>query len=245
MYVDLLDSNNYLMVNVSLINVLGLSGAAYCSELFTIMKKAIKKKKLVNNFYVEVDRDYISSRIGVSVNEQLALEKKWQAMDLIDKSEEADNVFNINVERFLTLAAGQESFNKTEIDKLKAKLKPKTTAQEREGKRNGIAKAVKNNLVCPTPEIKDKMVEWIDVMHDANKPLSNNIVKVFLDNIIAYAGGDTSVILKVIQKAITNAYADSAYAINAYETSLKCKRVNPSAEYRRATGEDLTGGHKF
>lgn len=246
MYVDLLDSENYLLVNVSLIKILGLSGAAYCSELFTIMKKAIKKDKLVNSVYVQVDRDYVESRTGVSIPEQKALEDKWQKMDLIDKkSGDLDNVFNINAGGFLALISCQGEFTKTEMDKLKTKLKPKTSEKEKEGKRIGKAKRIKEAFVCPYPNVKEKLWEWVDMITESRKPFSEKIANVFWENIKEYSGGDTSVMIKVIQKAITSCYVESAYAISAYEKSLAHRKVNPSAAFRRATSDDVSGGEEF
>ena len=243
MYVDLLDSQNYLLVNISLIKLLGLSGAAYCSELFTIMKKAIKKDKLIN-CCVKVDREYVESKTGVSADEQRALEDCWQKMDLIEKVKGYDeNVFDINTEGFLALISGQEDFKDAEIEKLKSKLKPKTAAKEKESKRIAIANGVKASITCPTQEVKEKMDEWVETMSINKKPLSKSIAKVFYDAVVKYSGGDTYVMEKVIQKAISNGYADVDYAIHAYETSLTHKEVNPSTEFKRATS--ISGGNKF
>ena len=244
MYIDLLDSENYLLVNVSLIKLLGLSGAAYCSELFTIMKKAIKKDKLVRSVYVKVDRDYVATRTGVSEVEQKALEDAWQKMDLIERNPgDADNVFNINAKGFLVLISGQKEFTNTEIDKLKKKLKPKTSEKEREGKQIGKAKAIKESFVCTSPKVKEKLWEWVDtIVFETTKPLSKRLADIFWQSIKEYADGDEGVMLKVIQKSITNGYVESTYAISVYEEELKHRKPRSS---KRATADDIVEGEKF
>lgn len=247
MLVDLLDSSNYLLVNVSLINILGLRGAVYCSELFVIVKKAIKKKKLVNSVFVKVDRAYIESRTGVSASEQLAIEDKWQKMDLIEKRQgDEDNVFNINVGGFLNLisgSSGENKFTDEELNKLKAKLQLKTPEQEQESKRRGIAKRIKNSLACTDIKIKDSMCKWVDAIYESKKTLSLNTANMFLTAVEKYADGDASVAVEVIEKGIANAWIEPAFAIKAYEESTK---QNPTRiKMRRATKKDISGGKKF
>ena len=246
MYVDVLNSDNYLFVNISLIKVLGLSGAAYCAELFNILKKAITKDKLVEDCYVKVDRDYIESRTGVSISEQKSLEDKWQKMDLINKStSDEDNVFNINTEGFLSLIVGQESFSNAQIESLKKKLRPKPTEEDKKVKRLSIVKSMKEGLVCSNPDVREKMYVWIETMSEGKKRLSNEIVKNFLDGVEEYSQGNVSTMLKIIGKAIDNVYLEASYAINSYESDLKYRRGNPPADLRRATANDLVGGKKF
>ena len=48
--------------------------------------------------------------------------------------------------------------------------------------------------------------------------------------------------IKIIQEAINGSYTNVTYALHAYETSLKNKKVNPSSEFRRATDK---GDYRF
>ena len=129
-----------------------------------------------------------------------------------------------------------------EVEKLKNKLKPKTSAQIKEGKRKGIVKHVKENIVCADTDIREKLYEWIDVMSEQGKPLSDKIVDVFFNGIKEFAEDNKNIIILLIQKAISNSYADYAYAINAYRTEMKNKKMDTSGKYRRATS---VGGNNF
>ena len=65
MLIDLLNSYNYLMVNMSAIHIFGLNTAVYCAELLNISKKAYKKKKLIDGVYFEVDRKFIREQTSL------------------------------------------------------------------------------------------------------------------------------------------------------------------------------------
>ena len=63
MIVDLLSPANYIMVNRDAVKTLGLNTAVYTSELLTIYKKVVTKKKFVNDDkFFEVDRAYIEKQ---------------------------------------------------------------------------------------------------------------------------------------------------------------------------------------
>ena len=66
MLIDILNSSNYISVNRDAIRIFGLNTAVYCSELLTIYKKAITKKKLYDDNYFKVDRSYIEKQISIS-----------------------------------------------------------------------------------------------------------------------------------------------------------------------------------
>jgi copper chaperone CopZ len=246
MYVDLLDSDNYAHINRSLIKVLGLQGAAYCSELFTIMRKAIRKNRLVDSVFVRVDRAYVEDRVGVSADDQLSIECMWEKMDLISKK--SDDEFNINVGGFLGLITGQSAekqgnaFSEEDINKLKSKLKPKTSEQKKEGKRRGIAKMLKAGLDVADEDVRAKLCDWIDIVTESGKTLSKASVGIFVDSVTKYSKGDGKVMVKVLNHAIQGYYTNASFAIAAYERSLKNKKENPTAEFRRAASR---GGHTF
>ena len=58
MLIDILNSSNYIMVNMDAIRIFGLNTAVYCAELLNIYKKAVSKKKLYNdNKYFKIDNN--------------------------------------------------------------------------------------------------------------------------------------------------------------------------------------------
>ena len=252
MYVDLIDSNNYISINISLIKMLGLPTAAYCSEIFSILKKAITKNKLVeDNSCIKVDRSYIESRTGILPKEQLEIESILSKNNLISKVSPDGDIFSVNMSLFVQLISGIEDLNKTEFEKLRKKLKPKKESNK-EAKRQAIATAIKEGIVYPNLQVKEKLYEWVDtIFANPNFVLTSKIVDVFIATLDSYVNGDVDKALKIIQIAINQSFRDCSWAINSYERGLSMSKVPGSTNMprvtrqTRATKEDLNGGEEF
>ena len=75
MYLDLLSQSNYLSYNIPIANLFGLQMSVYISEVISILEKATRKKVLVDG-YVFLDREYISSRTTISIDDQLDFDSR-------------------------------------------------------------------------------------------------------------------------------------------------------------------------
>lgn len=219
MQVDLLDVNNYILVNKTLIKIFGLKAAAYCAELFTIVKKAVSKNKVVENDFICVDRNYIESTIGVDVDEQKQFEDAWETMDLLFKHPSKPDTFTLNVSGFVELISATKGLSKTELKKIKSRLKPQPRASTEE-KKKAIANALKSNVVCSNERVMLKIYEWIDELCiNVKYPLSNTVVKSFVDTLTNYTK-DEEKSISIIQIAINNGWKDCYWAINSYERNI-------------------------
>lgn len=244
MYVDLVDSRNYLLVNTSLIKVLGLTGAVYCSELFTIIKRAASKKKVVDNYYVTVDRDYVANTLGISAEEQIQLENNWEKADFLERHKTKPDTFALNVKHLMMLISNQEEFTDEELSELKKKLQLKTAESKKEAKKQAIINGLKKSLVITDMELKAKVEEWIDTICSVNlgKALTKNNVQTFIDTLDKYTS-DAEVAKEVVQVAINNAWRDCSWAINSYE---KSKGTGPrKTTQRKATRENIDTEEAF
>ena len=84
MVIDLFSPANYLIVNKEAIKTLGLNTAVYCSELSTIYKKVVTKKKFVNDEkYFLVDRDYITKQTSLTDEDQLKCDLNLEKVNII------------------------------------------------------------------------------------------------------------------------------------------------------------------
>ena len=219
MQVDLLDLNNYILVNKTLIKIFGLKAAAYCAELFTIVKKAVAKHKVVENNFICVDRDYVESTIGVDKEEQQQFENVWETMDLLAKHPSKPDTFTLNVSGFVELISATKGLSKTELKKIKSRLKPQPRVSK-EDKKKEIVKALKYNVVCSNETIKNKIYEWIDELCINGKyPLSNAVVKSFVDTLENYTQDEVKA-TSIIQIAINNGWKECYWAINSYERNV-------------------------
>ena len=243
MLVDLLDLNNYLLINTTLIKIFGLKAAAYCSELFTIVKKAVSKNKVVENQYIAVDRNYVESKIGVSIEEQIQFEDAWAAVDLLARHPSKKDTFTLNVSGFVQLITNAKDLTKTEIDKLKKKLKVKQTRVSKEEKNKAVAQALKNGIIHTNLSIKAKLEEWVDEMcQNYQYPLSKSVVKSFVDTLDKYTQNE-DVATTIIQIAINNGYRDCTWAINSYERTIGNR---PRATTQtKASSADVDKGEAF
>ena len=86
MLIDLISTDNMISFNIKIAEVLGLNTAIYLNELMNIAMKAVRKKKLVADKFFIVDRAYVKSRTTISLEEQLAIDKKMVQMNIIQKA---------------------------------------------------------------------------------------------------------------------------------------------------------------
>ena len=90
MLCDFLSMDNYVSFNSQLASIIGLHSAIYVSELINITRKATLKNKLTDNKYITVDREYITNRTTITLDEQYEIDKKLNKVGLVDLS---DNPF--------------------------------------------------------------------------------------------------------------------------------------------------------
>ena len=62
MLIDMINVNNYGSYNRVVAQLFGLSAAVYCNELISIYQKAIKKNKIIDGEYFNLDRRYITNQ---------------------------------------------------------------------------------------------------------------------------------------------------------------------------------------
>ena len=68
MFIDLLNTENYVQFNVKTANIFGLHTAIYLQLLLSVFEKAQRKNKLIDG-YVKLDRSYVTSLTTLSANE--------------------------------------------------------------------------------------------------------------------------------------------------------------------------------
>lgn len=215
MLIDLLNSSNYLMINMDAIHIFGLNAAVYCAEILNVYKKAVKKNKIYYDKYFKVDRDYITKQTSLSVEEQLACDQNLIKVDVIDRDPIDADLIYFNVEAYASLLSSEDVKLLNSVSKKVKVDKPKGTKQ---AARSRIIANLKESIECKTPDILFALNGWIDtIMADPNKYLSNAQVKLFKDKLDDYCNGDLAKALKIIEIATSHAYIDCQWAINLYE----------------------------
>lgn len=218
MFVDLLNSYNYIMVNMDAIRVFGLHSAVYTSELLNIYKKAVLKKRLVKAIdgdYFKVDRKFIEKRTTLSVDDQINCDVKLiQAGVLKQYNNDADTL-KFDVELFASLIAEEDV-------KLVQKTLRSVPQTAKETKQSAIVTRLKESVVCSNLELLTAIRGWIDAIFAGPSPfLSLRQVELFQKTLNEYTKGDLDLALKVVELATVHAYKDCQWAINLVENSNK------------------------
>lgn len=235
MYVDLLNSNNYLSINISLIQKVGLNEAVYISELLNILKKAMKKNKLIEGNYVKVDRKFIASRTTLSPDKQRELDSKLIGLDLMAAHPNMKDVVSINSLGIVSLISLDE--NEVEKDAMDM-FRAKTHSESNHLKGKAIAKRLKQSVITPNAYLRSLMNAWIDTIME-NSSLTKDAIADFQGKVFGYSS-DVNVVKEILSLAIQGRYAYGEAAIDAYEKAAK-KNVGAVrvTTQRKATKDDV------
>lgn len=246
MYVDLLNSNNYLSINISLIQKVGLNEAVYLSELLNILKKAMKKNKLIEGNYVKVDRRFISSRTTLSPDKQREIDAKLIGLDLLASHPTMKDVVSVNSLGIVSLISLDESeLEKDALDAMTRAFRAKTDSESNHLKGKAIAKRLKQAVITPNAYLRSLMNAWIDAILE-NSSLTKDAISDFQKTVFGYSS-DVNVVKEVLSVAIRNRYAYADAAIDAYEKGSSRKNVGAVrvTAQRKATKDDLDKGVMF
>lgn len=218
MFVDLLNSYNYLMVNMDAIRIFGLHSAVYIAELLNIYKKAKLKKKLieaVDGEYFKVDRKYIAERTSLSIEDQLACDINLAKVNIVTQYNNEADTIKFDVELFASLIADEDV-------KLVSKVIEKVRVDSPKGvkatKQTRIIQNLKEGIICSNHELLVALRGWIDSIFAGPSPyLSKRQIEIFQTTMNNYTKGDLDLALKLVEIATVHAYKDCQWAINLYE----------------------------
>ena len=237
MIVDLLSPANYIMVNRDAVKILGLNTAVYTSELLTIYKKVVTKKKFVNDDkFFEVDRAYIEKQTSLELSEQLKCDINLSKVNIVKINEENPNIIYFDIETYASVLASEDI---KVLDDVSSKVKVEKTRGTKKSEKKYMIESLKNSIECRTPDILFRLYAWIDSIFESGKGLGKAQVKLFKDRLDDYCqDGSIDKAVAIINIAIANSYTDCQWAINSYERQLKMDSsanvhasINSSARY--------------
>lgn len=219
MLADLLSPANYIMVNRDAIRIFGLNTAVYCSELLTIYKKVVTKKKFVNDEnYFTVDRNYIQKQTSLDVTEQLKCDLNLAKINVIKIHDENPNVIYFDIEVFGSVLASEDI---KVLESVSEKVKAKKTKGVSSSEKEYTIQKLKEGIECKNSQILFKLRDWIDTIYAAGKGVSKAQIRLFKSKLDDYCAGDVQKALKIIDIAIIRAFIDCQWAINEYEKESK------------------------
>ena len=224
MLIDLLNSANYLMVNMEAIRIFGLNTAVYCSELLNIYKKAVVKNKLYNGTYFKIDREYIKKQTSLEIEDQLKCDINLRKVNIIIPDEEDPDIIRFDVEVYASILSSEDI---KLLDSVSSKVKVNNPKNVKMAQRNRIIIALKQAIECKTVAMLQKLQEWIDsVMADPKRFMSKQQVIAFKNRLDEYCEGDLQKALDIINIATIHGYVDCQWAINLYERDNKPLKAN-------------------
>lgn len=232
MLVDLLSPANYLMINKDAIKILGLNTAVYCSELLTIYKKVVTKKKFINEEkYFQVDREYIKKQTSLEIDEQLKCDINLAKVNIIKIDSDNPNIIYFDVETFSSVLASEDI---KLLDAVSSKVKVANPRGSKEANNKYVIQELKNSIECNTPDVLFALRDWIDAIFGSNKGLSKVQIRKFKERLDDYCNGDIKMALEIINIAIVHAYIDCQWAINLFERGNKLPANKPNNNNRSA-----------
>lgn len=219
MLIDILNSSNYIMVNMDAIRIFGLNTAVYCAELLNIYKKAVTKKKLFDEKYFKIDREYIKKQTSIAVEDQLKCDANLVKINVIQRDEVDPDLIFFNVETYASILASEDI---KLLDKLSSKVKVSNPKGVKQSQRERTINLLKESIECQTYEVLVGLRNWIDsVMADPKRFLSKQQVSAFKAKLDDYCNGDVQKALEIINLATIHCYVDCQWAINLYEKGNK------------------------
>ena len=214
MLIDVISSSSYLTFNVNVAHVIGLVNAVYCAELLDIYNKARKKKKLDDNNYFIVNRDYVKNRTSIKLDEQYLCDASLSKIGLVITSKENPDKICFDVEQFLKIIAEEDS--KTLDTITKKILLPKNKQDAKELRREKKKLELKAAIDVDNVKLTQALNSWIDVVFES-KNMIVDTVKDFQKTLMSYCCGDVNKAIEIVNIARLQTWTNCVWAIENYE----------------------------
>lgn len=222
MLIDLLNSDNYITVNISLAKVIGLNAAVYCDELTKIYSKAKAKNKLIDNDYFKVDRKYVSLKTTLTIDDQLVADLNLSKIGIIKKHNDDPDILKLDLSILGSIIISDDE---KELDNIAKKVKTASPRGIRQSQRQQTIISLKDSIECSNYELLTALRNWIDAIYaNPNGYLSKSVIKTFQDTLNNYTQGDLDLALKIVQIATIQGYKDCQWAIAVYEKDQKIQK---------------------
>lgn len=207
MYLDLLSQSNYASYNIHIAKLFGLQIAVYMSEIISISEKATRKKALIDG-YVFLNRDYISDRTTISVEDQLDFDSKLEDVGIIEKR--SVNEIKLNIKQLAFLITQEDEPIREEVVSVMKKAK----RLSKKVKDDYTIDSLKRSITTQCDELRNAYYDWIDSVFAKDGFMTKKAVTFAQQAIDSYSNRNLDKALTVLNIAAINAYRDITWAIN-------------------------------
>lgn len=219
---DLIDFNNYLLVNKTALKTLGPELAIYTSVISNIINQALKTKdaEIVNESFVRLDREKIEESTGISIEDQLKSDLLLVKLGIITTNDISPNLISFNFQQYLSIIASDDV---KLLDAAKAKAaigKPKGLNTS---KTKYMMDATINSIECKDPQIFLALKDFVISLFDNGKFFSKQQVKIFTETLFKYSS-NPDVQKEIIKLATARSWMDCTWSIQEYEKQKNATR---------------------
>ena len=224
MLLDVMSPYNNLMINTKMIKVFGLNTAAYSAVLMEIIPRVLQKKydEFSKTGYFTVDRAYIESRCGLTVEEQLAADAGLARSGILITHPENPNQLSICMDFMFELLAEDDA---KILDKVRKKAKTKKSdeaAAKRSGKISTFSAFAAT--LAHTPEVQEAYQLWITALIEGGKcAFSKTTVQLFHDAMTRYTS-DPATQVEILKQAAASGYPNAEWIINSMQKKTGYQR---------------------
>lgn len=214
MYLDIMDN---ITVNKKLIKYAGIETAVYWAELVSIIKQVIKKKTCDEKGFFKLDRSFVEKETSIKPERQIECDTILSNLGILITDPADQNRIAVSVQNMIALITDEDPALLTDL----VTQTKKSAADKAEGKKAGIKFNLKNSIVEPDMELKQKYDTWVEAMIDAaNCRFTKAVVELFVKTIREYTQ-DKVAQLRIIEIATIHTYKDASWAINIYDRETK------------------------
>lgn len=240
MWLDIMSQYNTLQVNIKLANLLGLKVAVYWAELLNVYARVLNKKKeelLENNGYFELDRDYITKRTTLGIDEQLEIDAGLNKLDVLFQAENDPNSIRLDIQKLCAILVDDDIEAIRDVQR-RSKLRREDAARAKKY-------SVRINLLAALEEtdadVLDAYKNWIDALLEAKKPITKQALVIYQRNLNDYTD-NKDVKIRILEIATTNAYTEFAWAMKIYEKDYRGNGSRIGIKQRISDGIDTNSG---
>ena len=232
-FVDVMSPDAYGRFNRRLAQLTNLPTAVYWSELLLVCSRVTEKKTYDVDGYFKLDRDYMTRRTTLSVDEQLEADSILTNLGVLDPYPDDPNRMRVDLQKMCNILI-DETFKPSKT--LKKNLTA-SKAQKSEAKKQGILITMKNCISELDPDIKSKYESWIDSVYASKRFLTKVLIQNFETSINKYVSNNWSatftinkeVKLKLLDIAIRTGYTDPDWVITKFidSSSRNITKLDP------------------
>lgn len=238
MLVNLLASSNLGTYNITIAHIFGLTSAIYINELINITEKAFRKNKVEEGF-ICLDRDYITQRTTLSLEEQLDIDKKLIEIGILQKSENGN--LNLNLLELSNIMMCDEETLNANIEQIMKRVKKAT----KKTKEEAIAEKLHAHIKTQNAELRGEYYKWIDAVIQKEGWMSVSAVtcgELIVDN---FANHNLDTAITLVRIASINGYRDMQWAVNNFTQNYQLRYISNNDQGSSINTEEISKAKVF